>query len=274
MRILILIILLQFALLGAAQSSISFGTYYQTGTKYLTLVTQRSTTEITYQGDNETLELLKSNGVSNPTLQNSVVSSEMEMITGKKKRNDEDSFPIIITILSSEKDGKTLIPNGTKIFGIGYEKKVPRLDSIVSKEMEPSFKTAFLSTLQASYSQFNFDEKLMKIGESCEYRTPFELPLGNNVLKMNIISAFKLLSIEDNVANFQTTQTYAMTGDVVIADIIGSGSGTGTMKYDLTYSYPIEVETDLKMSMQMPVESILLSIITNSSYKQSVKISK
>lgn len=62
-------------------------------------------------------------------------------------------------INTTSNDGKKSIPDGTLIYGVGTIDDLPRLDSIVSKNLDENYKKALLQTLQSTFSQLSFPEK-------------------------------------------------------------------------------------------------------------------
>src|SRR5215831_13225827 len=117
-----------------SQDSISFQMHYLPNHKYETTTYQRMRVEVTYIGNDTMMNILKDKGIENPTVIENVNNSKMTATTGGMDKHNEMPFELVF-VKSQDKDGKPVIPNGTKIFGSVPKDKMPVLDSIVSDEM-------------------------------------------------------------------------------------------------------------------------------------------
>lgn len=253
--------------------SIDFKIQYKPDTKYLQTLQQSIENELHYDASDEILKKLEENGVQNPTITKTVSNLESVFKAGKLK--SDGTFPITIEFLKSvNAENQILIPNGTLIYGKGTVSKMPQLDSIVSKDMEETFKANILQTVQSTFSQLDLPEKKLKIGESFSQETPFTIPIATASMEMILTTTYKLVSVVNKTANFDISVVYTMKVSVEKYNMQGSGTGQGKMDYDITNNFPTKYDLDTEMEFQMKQEAFSLQAKTKSGFYQTVQISK
>jgi hypothetical protein len=253
--------------------SVDFKIKYTPQTKYLQKVKQSIESTLHYTASDEILEKLKQNGVQNPTITTNINTIESIFKSGKLQR--DGSFPVSIEFLNSiNSDNKTIIPNGTLIYGKGTVSKMPILDSIVSKDLDENFKKTLLKTVQSTFSQLDLPEKTLKTGESFSQETPFVIPVAGISLEMVLTTTYKLVSILNKTANFDISVLYTMKISVEKYNIQGSGTGTGKMNYDMVNHFPTKYDLDTEMVFGMKQDAFSLEAKTKSGFYQTVQILK
>lgn len=267
---LLIFVFIPFLIFG---QSVDFKIKYTPQTKYLQKVKQSIENTLYYTASDNILEKLKNSGVQNPTVTTNVNTIESVFKSGKLQ--GDGSFPVSIEFLSSiNSENKTVIPNGTLIYGKGTISKMPILDSIVSKDLDENFKKNLLQTVQSTFSQLDLPEKKIKIGESFSQETPFIIPIAGTSLEMILTTTYKLVSIVNKSANFDISILYTMKISVEKYNIKGSGTGKGNMSYDTVNHFPTKYDLDTEMVFDMKQEAFNIQVKTKSGFYQTVQILK
>lgn len=269
-NILFLISILQFSL-AYAQDEIIFKGYYSPQKKYSQTIEQTSETTLRYIGSQELEENLKKKNIQNPTITSS--SSTNEAIVSTGKIYNTKNFPFNMKFIkTTSSDGKKPIPDGTLIYGKGTINEMPKLDSIVSESMDEDYKKSILQTLQSTFSQLNFPEKRIKVGESFTRDSPLSIPIAGNTINMLMKVKYKLNSISNGKANLDVEIIFTMETNLSNYDITANGQGIGIMIYDIQNHFISRYETDTEMNMLLRTEKFDMQIKSKSGYKQKVDI--
>ncbi|OXA76637.1 hypothetical protein SAMN05444397_101123 [Flavobacterium aquidurense] len=278
MKKIILLFLISLPIFNYGQSSkeiLDFKIGYAPQTSYKQVVEQSSDTELYYIASDEILEKLKNNGVENPTLTKSLTLIESVFKTGKIQK--DGNFPVVIEFLkTTNSENKSIIPNGTLIYGKASVSTMPKLDSVVSKEMDESFKKNLLQTVQSMFSQIALPEKKMKIGESFTQVTPLNIPLAGNSIDMEITTIYKLINMTDQIANFDIDQKYVakIAFEEGKFNINANGNGNGKLVYDIPYHFATKFVLDIGLNFEVKQDLFSLKLKSNSGFNQAVQIIK
>lgn len=253
--------------------SVDFKIQYHPQTKYLQKVEQSIENTLYYSASEEILKKLKEKNIPNPTITKITTDSESIFKAGKLK--SDGTFPITIEFLKPVKsDNKILIPSGTLIYGKGTTSKMPQLDSIVSKDMEETFKKTILNTVQSTFSQLDLPQKTLKIGESFSQETPLTIPIASVSMEMILTTTYKLVSIVNKTANFDISLLYTMKVSVEKYNMQGSGTGKGKMNYDIVNYFPTKYDLDTEMVFDMKQEAFSVQAKAKSGFYQTIQILK
>ena len=112
----------------------------------------------------------------------------------------------------------------------------------------------------------------MKIGKSVSIETPLSIPVAGLTIDMGITTNYKLLSITNDVADFDVTQVYTMKSKITKYTIKATGSGKGKLLYDVLNNYFLRYQVDIEMGMNMKLDNFDLELNTNSGFLQSTVI--
>jgi hypothetical protein len=267
-------------LLLAAQFSIAqnknefqFKIQYNPETKYDQTIDQSSHLEMKYSGDPQMIQTLKDRGLQNPTISDNHSIIESVFKTGKLV--DKTYFPLTIEFVkTTNSNDKIVIPNGTIIYGKGSIGNMPTLDSIVSTGLSDELKKSILQTMQATFTQINIPERKVTVGEVFAIDTPLSIPIAGMQLDMTITTTYKLLSLVNNVADFDISQAYTMKMSTSKFPLNATGTGKGKLLYDVIHNFNLNYQIDMKMSANAKIEKIELEILCKTEYIQNAKISK
>ena len=246
---------------------------YSPETIYNQTVINSSDYEMTYSGSEELLEMLKENGTENPVkIKNSF---NVETVSKTGKIGKDGSFPITIEYLKAfDKDGKTIIPSGTLLFGNATLSSMPKLDSIVGAGMEENFKKSIFQMVQSTFNQVAMPEKKLKAGESFSQESPLKLPIGGINIEMIITTTYSLKSFTAKSAFFDIVQVYSMKFTDTTFDSSGSGNGTGKLVYDISNHFVSENTLNMELNLNLKHTDFNIDLKSKSDYSQLAKISK
>lgn len=268
-----LLILSHFFCNSQTQKEVTFKVQYKPDMKYNQMIEQKSQTNIKYSGSEDFLKKLKDKGVENPMITSTQSKIETIFKTGKEIK--KKTFPLTIEFTKTvSSDGKIIIPDGTIIYGNGSNGNMPTLDSIVSKELDENFKKSLLQTIQSTLNQLSFPEKKIKIGDSFIRESPLSIPVSGSTIEMTITTYYKLLDIENNIANFDVSSVYTMKSVITKYDIKATGNSKGKMLYDIVNNNLTDYKTDTEMKMNFKLEDLYMDLESKSSFIQTIEISK
>lgn len=275
MRKTILLLLIVSTQLAVAQNKneFLFKIQYSPETKYEQTIDQTNHLEMRYSGDPEFTTMLKNKGIQNPKITDN--HSVIESVFKTGKLTPKMDFPLTIEFLkTTNSDNKIAIPNGTIIYGKGTLGNMPTLDSIVSNGLNEEFKKSILQTMQATFAQINIPERIVKVGEIFSIDSPLSIPMANAQLDMTITTTYKLISIKNNVADFDISQVYTMKTEANKIPMNATGSGKGKLLYDVIQNFNLKYQMDMEMSTNMKIEKMELDIKSKTGFSQIAKISK
>lgn len=274
----LLLFLISLPLFNYGQSSkdiLDFKIGYAPQTSYKQVIEQSSDTELLYIASDEILEKLKSTGVQNPTLAKSITIMESVFKTGKTEK--DGNFPVVIEFVkTTNSEDKTIIPNGTLIYGKASSSSMPKLDSVVSKEMDEPYKKQLLQTVQSMFSQIALPEKKMKIGEAFTQVTPLTIPLAGTSIEMEITTIYKLINMTSEIANFDIVQQYIakIAFEEGKFNITADGNGKGKLVYDIPQHFATKFVLDIGLNFEVKQDLFSLKLKSNSGFNQAVQIIK
>jgi hypothetical protein len=270
--LLLLVISIQLSL-AQTKNELVFKIQYNPETKYDQTLDQTSHLEMKYGGDPEFIQSLKDKGVQNPTVVDNHSVIESVMKTGKM--TNKTYFPLTIEFLkTTNSNNKTQIPDGTIIYGKGTLDNLPTLDSIASNGLSEEFKKGILQTMQSFFTQLNIPERKVKVGDVFDLDTPLSIPLANIQMDMTITTTYKLLSIKNNVADFDVSQVYTMKTSTTKFPMNATGTGKGKLLYDVVNNFNLNYQIDMEMSANVKIEKIEFDIKSKTGMIQSAIISK
>jgi len=171
-------------------------------------------------------------------------------------------------------NGKTIIPNGTLLYGKTSLSTMPQMDSIVSKGMEESFKNIIFQTVKSTFSQLVMPQKKLKIGESFVQQSPLTLPIAGINIEMVITTTYNLKSMNSKNAFFDITQTYTMKMSDSRFETNGAGLGKGDLIYDIPNHFITENTLVMDFNLDLKSTDFTLQLKSKSDFKQTSEVSK
>ncbi|MDP2890276.1 MAG: hypothetical protein Q8P34_15090 [Bacteroidota bacterium] len=226
---------------------------YQPDKTYSISTIRGTETVITYSGEDIAMQQIKSKNIKNPTISKVKTKTDAELVT--EKSSTGTSFPVILTykrIMSL--DGKNQIPEGTVVQGEVIGEELPTFSKVVSGTLDSDQKERLLQTVQSNFGQLDFPEQRLKIGDQFSADRTVAIPMEGSVIELVVTTTYKLLSIKDNMAEFELSQNYQMTPKMMDNSFTGSGNGKGQLSYDIAnflvtdYSIKTELEMNKKLN--------------------------
>ena len=166
------------------------------------------------------------------------------------------------------------IPDGTIIYGKGTVNNLPILDSITSKGLSEELKKTIMQTMQSFFTQLKIPERRVKVGDVFDLDTPFSIPIAGMQMDMTITTTYKLLSIKNNVGDFDVSQICTLKTSTTKFPMNATGTGKGKLLYDTVKNFNLKFQIDMEMLATMKIEKIELEVKSKMEMLQSAKISK
>ncbi len=270
-KIIVFILLLtQFSCAKHPQDSLTFKIKYQPDTKYNQTTERTSQTVIKYTGPVKSLSRLKSMGVKNPNTVNRKTLTESALKTGRMIGED---CPISLEyIKTTSSDDIKDIPDGTILKGLCLQGNKPVFNTVKSEGQDDKYKSAILQSVQNTYSQFTFPEKKLKIGEEFTVESSRSMPMDGSKIDIAIVTHYKLISILNNLANFDISQDYTLNSVLINNSFKGTGSGKGTMVYDSTNTIILNYTLNTDMEINKTLDSFEFNLKAKSGFIQTTKL--
>lgn len=265
-KALLIAVFVVFNIVCKAQDSISFKMHFLPLHKYEQTVTQQLKSITTFFASDSVLDVLKKEGISNPTIVNKTIIATSVTTTGDY--DDNMKMPVLLIYQNvKDKDGTVLIPKGAGLMGTVKKNEMPQFDSIIIPAgSNDRLKTA-LNQVKNIFQQVQLPRTKMKVGDEYVHETPLTIPLPGMTLKAVVSVIYKLTGITDSVANFDLVMKAKF--DTENASLQkGEGDGSGTLVYDRINEFPIKEILDYTMQMNVGTgeKSIKVEIDSNSSH--------
>lgn len=230
-------------------------------------------TVITYSGQDIAMRKLKSMRITNPTISKVRTKTDAELVTGKSSA--DSSFRVSLTyqkIMSL--DGKTEIPEGTVVQGEIKNKTLPTFNKVVSNTLSIDQRIQLLQTVQSTFDQFRFPEKRLKIGDQFSIDRPASMPMEGSTIEIVVTTNYKLISIKNEVAEFELSQNYKMTPTMRDNSFTGIGNGKGLLTYDIGNSLITDYSIKTELEMNKKLDYYGFDLKTTNEFSQQTKLMK
>jgi hypothetical protein len=269
----ILLILSQFSCSKPKTEGMILKVQYQPEKTYNISTIRGTETVITYSGQTIAMRKLKSMNIKNPTVSKVKTKTDTELVTGKSSA--DSSFQVSLTYKKTMSlDGKNQIPEGTVVIGEITDKHLPTFNSVTSGTLDFDQKTQLMQTVQSSFEQFNFPEKRLKIGEQFSIDRPTSIPMEGSTIEIVVTTNYKLLSIKNNLAQFDLSQSYVMTPKTMDNSFTGSGSGKGQLSYDIANCLITDYSIRTELEMNKKLDYYEFDLKTINEFSQNTRIGK
>jgi len=230
-------------------------------------------TVITYSGQNIAMQKLKSMNIKNPTVSKVKTKTDTELITGK--RLADKSFPVSLTYKKTMSlDGKNEIPEGSVVQGEITGDQLPTFHSVTSGTLGFEQKTQLLQSVRSTFEQFKFPEQRIKIGDQFSTDRPASMPMEGSSIEIKVTTNYKLLSIKNNMAQFELSQTYLMTPKTMDNSFTGKGNGKGQLTYDISNCLITDYSIKTELEMNKKLDYYEFDLKTINEFSQTTQISK
>lgn len=267
----ILLLLTQFSCSAPKPEGLILKVQFQPEKTYSISTIRGTETVITYSGQEIAMRKLKSMNVKNPMISKVRTKNDTELVTGKS--STDSSFQVSLTYKKTMSlDGKNEIPEGTVVLGEITGEHLPTFNSVTSNTLDFDQKAQLLQNVQSSFGQFDFPEQRLKIGDQFSLDRPMSMPMEGSTIEIIVTTTYKLLSINNNLAQFDLSQSYLMTPKTMDNSFTGSGSGKGQLSYDIENCLinDISIKTELEMNKKLDYYEFDLKTINE--FSQQTKL--
>jgi hypothetical protein len=272
-NIYILLLLTQFSCKAPKPEGLILRVQFQPEKTYSISTIRGTETVITYSGEDIAMQKIKSNNIKNPTISKIKTKTDAELVT--EKSSSVTSFPVILTykrIMSL--DGKNQIPEGTVVHGEIIGEKLPTFSKVVSGTLDFDQKERLLQTVRSNFEQLDFPEQRLKIGDQFSVDRTSTMPMEGSEIEMVTTTTYKLLSIKDNLAQFELSQNYLMTPKMMDNSFTGSGSGKGQLSYDIANFLVSDYSIKTELFMNKKLNYFEFDLKTINEFSQTTRMNK
>jgi len=265
------IILFILLIMSCQQEGVQFKNEIKPNKKYTTHLSISSISEVNFIADQETLNLIESQGYKLPI--NTEIASEMttEIITSERVNNydimaaknyrEMSSY----TIINGNKKMEKSPYSGTKTLGKYNRYSKFLIDSIIGQRLTPQMRYFYNQTLAGFEKKIKFPKNIIKVGDSIINEAPLSIPIqGMDPVKAIVKTYFILKEINGNIAIFDFNQGVTLDPIWGQDNVTLTGLGKGKSEYD------IEENQLTKYTSKLPME---LTIGINEKMTAKIKIS-
>jgi hypothetical protein len=246
---------------------------YQPDKTYRISTIRGTETVITYSGQSIAMRKLKSMHVKNPTISKVKTKTDTELKTGKSAT--DKSYPVSLTYKRTMSlDGKNQIPEGTVVNGKITDNHATKFSSVNSSTLNFDQKAQLLQSVQSNFEQFDFPEQRLKIGDQFTTNRPSSMAMEGSTIDIIVTTTYKLLSIKNDLAQFELSQSYLMAPKTMDNSFTGTGSGKGQLSYDLENSLITDYSIKTKLEMNKKLDYYEFDLKTTNEFSQTTRIGK
>jgi hypothetical protein len=259
------ICLLMFICLGVtrlwAQKAVLFKIKYLPDRNYQSNIRVDMKVNATVTGDQQVLDKLKEQGITQPVNANLSIALGGIMKTGALAA--DKSIPVNmdykINNIAVTANGKQIPipPKATekdiKLVGhISQDWRIT-LDSANGKAVADTARQKVQQMMNMLQKQIQFPDKPLKPGDSFTQRAPMNIPVGKDSTSAKIDASvtYKLIKIADGKAYFDMIPNFSLNVLAGKASVNMSGTGTGTMVYSIKDDFPLSKEGNINLNIKV-----------------------
>jgi len=269
----LLLLLIQFSCSKPKPEGLVLRVQYQPQTKYLISTIRGTETVITYSGQEIAMQKLKSMNIQNPTVSKVKTKNNAELITTERLKDNR--IPLSLTYKKTMSlDGKAEIPEGTIIFGEIKNDQLPFFNAVASSSLNKDQQKQLLEIVRNTYDQFKFPEQKLKIGDQFSMDRPVSIPMEGSVINTVITTSYKLVTINNDLAQFEINQKYKMTPQMMDNSFTGKGTGKGQLSYDIPNRIITDYAVKTEVEMNKKLDYFEFDLKTINDFSQTTQIVK
>jgi hypothetical protein len=222
--------------------------------------------QMTMSGTEQQMKEMEKQGVKQPITITSISDKNLNIITGSV--SDQNVFPFKLKYVAftskmlingeEKKDESPL--TGNVIYGHTNLEGKSNIDSIPGKIINENLKNAITLMVNSLQGLVKFPDKPLNVGESFSQDIPLTIPVAGINMQMTIKINFKLISVTDNMANFDLDETlvFDMKTNEENVNFIGRGSGKGSGKliYSIKDNYPVNMDQALDFNFNIDTKDM------------------
>ena len=246
---------------------------YQPEKTYNISTIRGTETVITYSGQPIAMRKLKSMNIKNPTISKVKTKTDTELVTGKKSA--DQSFPVSLTYKKTMSlDGKNEIPEGSVVEGEITGEELPTFSKVSSATLSIDQRIQLLKTVQNTFEQFKFPEQRLKTGDQFSTDRPSEMAMEGSTIEIKVTTTYKLISIKNDIAQFDLSQSYQMTPKIMDNSFTGNGNGKGQLTFDIGNRMITDYSIKTELEMNKKLDYYEFDLKTINEFSQTTQIGK
>ena len=242
-----------------AQKGVVLKVKYLPNHDYQTSLSMDMKLVATITGDQQIIDKLNSQGITQPVNANLSLAMSGDSRTGAMAA--DKTFPINIDYkinnISVSANGKEMpIPpkiteKDLKVVGHVSENWKLQIDSAEGKKVSDSTEKKMQQMMNLFQKQIQFPDKALKPGDTFTQGSPMDIPITQGQsIHIDAGMTYKLVSISDGKAYFDLTPNFSMNLQIKTVSVNISGTGTGKMVYDIKNNFPLSKEGTLNMKLK------------------------
>jgi hypothetical protein len=244
-----------------AQQGVVFKIKYLPSHNYQSNISVDMKINATVTGEQQILDKLKEQGITQPVDANLSLALGGVMKTGAL--GADNSIPMSmdykLSNISVSANGKQfpIPPKATekdiKASGhISQDWKI-KLDSADGKAVADTAQKKMQQMMNMLQKQIQFPDKPLKPGDSFTQGAPMNIPIGKDgtSAKVNADVTYKLVRIADGKAYFDMIPNFSLNVQVKNISVDMSGTGTGKMVYSIKDNFPLSKEGNITMKIKV-----------------------
>lgn len=248
-----------------AQQAVVFKVKYLPNHNYQVGVKVSVKLNATLSGDQQVIDKLKSQGLTQPITVNADLAMDGNSKTGAA--GADNSFPLNIsyklTSVNLNVNGKEYpIPvkvTETDIKAAGHissDGKI-QIDSANGKQVTDTAQKKMRQMMDLVQKQIQFPEKALKVGDTFTQGSPMSIPItADNKIQIDASVTYKLVSITDGKAYFDMVPNFSMTFSMQKITVNITGTGTGKMVYSIKDNFPLSKEANINMKIKATTDKV------------------
>jgi len=152
--------------------------------------------------------------------------------------------------------------------------QLPTFSSVTSETLSFEQKAQLLQTVQTTFEQFKFPEQRLNVGDQFSTDRPASMPMEGSTIDIIVTTTYKLISIKNDIAQFELSQSYVMTPKLMDNSFNGSGSGKGQLSFDIGNSLITEYTLKTELEMNKKLDYYEFDLKTVNEFSQTTQLVK
>ncbi|MEO6977104.1 MAG: hypothetical protein ABI113_01960, partial [Mucilaginibacter sp.] len=262
-----------------AQKAIVFKMKYLPNHAYAMATGMTMKFDVNLSGNEDIIEKLKTQGITQPMKATMVMSLSGNTKTGQTAA--DEVFPMTVTykldsmsVKIADKDipMPPKLNTSTTIYGHAGKEGRFKADSISGNKMKDTSEKKITQMMNAIQNKIKFPEKPLHIGDSFTQEMPVNIPIAEGEGNTNINVTYKLVSIDNGIANFDIVQNADIQLNVKGVTLKITGTGTGKLVYSIKNSFPIDYKTTLNLAIDGNISNMVIkgTAVLDGDYKYTV----
>ena len=279
MKKLICLFFIVLAVNAQAQKGVVFKMKYLPNHTYTMATGVTMNFDVNLSGNEDIIEKLKAQGFTQPMKASMTMSLTGNTKTGQAAA--DNVFPMAVTYKLDQvsvKIGDKDIPmppkinTETTIYGHAGKEGRFKADSISGNAMKDTSEKKITQMMNAIQNKIKFPEKPLHIGDTFTQEMPISIPMTEGEGNTNISVTYKLVGIDNGIANFDIVQNADIQLNVKGVTLKITGTGPGKLVYSIKNNFPLNYKTTLNLAIDGNISNTVIkgTAVLDGDYKYTV----